>query len=74
MASSDQVSNTEVVNIFLRLQMDSTSSKEYLAVVLAAKRTYWEAKFPLNKISSSCRSVMNFNFLPMQDAALTLRN
>ena len=40
MASSDQVSNTEVVNIFLGLQMDSTSPKEYLAVVLAAKRTY----------------------------------
>ena len=40
MASSDQVSDTEVVNIFLRLQMDNTSSKEYLAVVLAANRTY----------------------------------
>ena len=39
MASSDQVSDTKVVNIFLRFQMDRTSSKEYLAVVLVAKRT-----------------------------------
>ena len=39
MASSDQVSDTKVVNIFLRLQMDRTSFKEYLAVVLVAKRT-----------------------------------
>lgn len=40
MASSEQVSNTEDVNIFLRLQMGKASSKEYLAVGLVAKRTY----------------------------------